>query len=114
MEALSKYRLQRRMLLKGMGVIGLASLTPCMLGLRQANGEPLPRVRLKLSDYKTYRSTCAMECLHCNLTAFVWKDRLMKIEASKDFNVKCCLRGISRTKWVYHPLRLTQPLLRTG
>ncbi|MBD4476830.1 molybdopterin-dependent oxidoreductase, partial [Xanthomonas citri pv. citri] len=23
-------------------------------------------------------------------------------------------RGISRTKWVYHPLRLTQPLLRTG
>ena len=114
MEALSKYRLQRRMLLKGMGVIGLASLTPCMLGLRQANGEPLARVRLKLSDYKIYRSTCAMECLHCNLTAFVWKDRLMKIEASKDFNVKCCLRGISRTKWVYHPLRLTQPLLRTG
>lgn len=114
MEALSKYRLQRRMLLKGMGVVGLASLTPCMLGLSQANGESLPRVRLKLSDYKTYRSTCAMECLHCNLTAFVWQDRLIKIEASKDFNVKCCLRGISRTKWVYHPLRLTQPLLRTG
>lgn len=38
----------------------------------------------------------------------------MKIEATKGFNVKCCLRGISRTKWVYHPLRLTQPMLRIG
>ncbi|EBW6088068.1 DMSO reductase, partial [Salmonella enterica subsp. enterica serovar Enteritidis] len=114
MEALTQYRLQRRTLLKGLGVIGLASLSPCFFTTGKANAETLRRIPLKLSDYKTYRSTCAMECLHCNLTAWVWQDRLVKIEASKDFNVKCCLRGISRTKWVYHPLRLTQPLLRTG
>lgn len=114
MDALTHLRLQRRTLLKGLGVIGMASLAPCFFSLNQANGKPLGRVRLTLSDYKTYRSTCAMECLHCNLTAYVWKGQLMKIEASKDFNVKCCLRGISRTKWVYHPLRVTTPLLRTG
>ena len=114
MDALSNIRLKRRTLLKGFGVVGLSSLAPTFLTLRQANGAPLPRFRLKQSDYQTFRSTCAMECLHCNLTAYVWKDRLMKIEATKGFNVKCCLRGISRTKWVYHPLRLTQPLLRTG
>ncbi|EBX9237736.1 putative dimethyl sulphoxide reductase [Salmonella enterica] len=114
MEALRHIRLKRRTLLKGLGVVGLASLSASFLTLRQANGTPLPRFRLKESDYRTFRSTCAMECLHCNLTAYVWKDRLMKIEATKGFNVKCCLRGISRTKWVYHPLRLTQPLLRIG
>ncbi len=114
MEALNTIRLKRRTLLKGLGVVGLASLGTSFLTLRQANGTPLPRFRLKASDYRTFQSTCAMECLHCNLTAYVWKDRLMKIEATKGFNVKCCLRGISRTKWVYHPLRLTQPLLRTG
>lgn len=114
MDALSNIHLKRRTLLKGLGVVGLSSLVPTFLTLRQANGSPLPRVRLKQTDYQTFRSTCAMECLHCNLTAYVWKDRLMKIEATKGFNVKCCLRGISRTKWVYHPLRLTKPLLRIG
>jgi len=95
MEALTQYRLQRRTLLKGLGVIGLASLSPCFFTTGKANAETLRRIPLKLSDYKTYRSTCAMECLHCNLTAWVWQDRLVKIEASKDFNVKCCLRGLS-------------------
>lgn len=114
MELMSQYRLKRRTLLKGLGVVGLASLSPCFLSVSTANAEPLRRIPLKLSDYKTFRSTCAMECLHCNLTAYVWQDRLVKIEASKDFNVKCCMRGISRTKWVYHPQRVTQPLLRIG
>ncbi|RDT56521.1 DMSO reductase [Escherichia coli] len=114
MDAVSTVRLKRRTLLKGLGVVGLTSLTPAFLYIGEANGEPLTRVRLKQSDYKTFRSTCAMECLHCNLTAYVWKDRVMKIEASKGFNVKCCLRGISRTKWIDHPLRLTTPLLRRG
>ncbi|MEB1083527.1 molybdopterin-dependent oxidoreductase [Citrobacter portucalensis] len=114
MESMSQYRLKRRTLLKGLGVVGLASLSPCFLSVSTANAEPLRRIPLKLSDYKTFRSTCAMECLHCNLTAYVWQDRLVKIEASKDFNVKCCMRGISRTKWVYHPQRVTQPLLRIG
>lgn len=55
-----------------------------------------------------------MECLHCNLTAFTHQGKLIKIEATEGFNVKCCLRGISRTKWVYHKDRLTTPLLRVG
>ncbi|EMH4164132.1 molybdopterin-dependent oxidoreductase [Pluralibacter gergoviae] len=114
MEELTSFRLKRRTLLKGFGLVGLSSLVSGFSALRNANGEALPRVRLKLSDYKTFRSTCAMECLHCNLTAYVWQDTLMKIEASKDFNVKCCLRGISRTRWVYHKERLTTPLLRVG
>ncbi len=114
MDILKNLLLNRRTILKGLGVVGLARLEPTFLSLRQADGMPLPRLRLNLSDYQTFHSTCAMECLHCNLTAYVWNGRLMKIEATKDFNVKCCLRGISRTKWVYHPLRLTSPLLRIG
>ncbi|MBV6691874.1 molybdopterin-containing oxidoreductase family protein [Serratia quinivorans] len=114
MKNISDIRLNRRTLLKGLGVIGLASISPCVFSMAMDNGKPLPRVRLKLTDYQTFRSTCAMECLHCNLTAYVYQGELKKIEASKDFNVKCCLRGISRTKWVYHPLRVKTPLLRDG
>lgn len=76
MEALSRVRLNRRTLLKGFGVVGLSSLASSFLNLRQANGAPLPKIRLKQSDYQTFRSTCAMECLHCNLTAYVWKKSL--------------------------------------
>ncbi len=111
---LSSLRLNRRTLLKGLGVVGLASISPCAFSMAPGQSEPLRRVRLQLSDYQTFRSTCAMECLHCNLTAYVYQNKLIKIEASKDFNVKCCLRGISRTKWVYHQQRITQPLLRVG
>lgn len=114
MKNISDIRTNRRTLLKGLGVIGLASISPCVFSMALDNGKPLPRVRLKLTDYQTFRSTCAMECLHCNLTAYVYQGELKKIEASKDFNVKCCLRGISRTKWVYHPLRVKTPLLRVG
>ena len=60
MDALSNIRLKRRTLLKGFGVVGLSSLAPTFLTLRQANGAPLPRFRLKQSDYQTFRSTCAM------------------------------------------------------
>lgn len=114
MKNISDIRMNRRTLLKGLGVIGLASISPCVFSMAMDNGKPLPRVRLKLTDYQTFRSTCAMECLHCNLTAYVYQGELKKIEASKGFNVKCCLRGISRTKWVYHPLRVKTPLLRVG
>ncbi|CAI1587981.1 MULTISPECIES: molybdopterin-containing oxidoreductase family protein [Serratia] len=114
MKNISDIRLNRRTLLKGLGVIGLASISPCIFSMALDNGKPLPRVRLKLTDYQTFKSTCAMECLHCNLTAYVYQGELKKIEASKGFNVKCCLRGISRTKWVSHPLRVKTPLLRVG
>nr|WP_314265788.1 molybdopterin-dependent oxidoreductase [uncultured Moellerella sp.] len=113
MADLNQFRMKRRTLLKGLGVIGLASLAPCSYSIAN-NNQPLPKVRLKLSDYKTFRSTCAMECLHCNLTAYTHQGKLIKIEATEGFNVKCCLRGMSRTKWVYHKQRLTTPLLRVG
>jgi anaerobic selenocysteine-containing dehydrogenase len=114
MNDIASLRLKRRTLLKGLGVIGLASLSPCAFSLSTGQQEPLRRIHLKLTDYQTFRSTCAMECLHCNLTAYVYQKKLMKIEATEGFNVKCCLRGISRTKWIYHQQRVTMPLLRVG
>lgn len=63
---------------------------------------------------QTFRSSCAMECLHCNLTATVIDGKLEKVEANKDFHVKGCLRGISRAQWVNHPDRLKHPLKRVG
>ncbi|CAI0758088.1 Uncharacterised protein [Serratia quinivorans] len=101
MKNISDIRMNRRTLLKGLGVMGLASLSRCVFSMAMDNSKSLPRVKLKPTDYQTFRSTCAMECLHCNLTAYVYQGEPKKIEASKDFNVKCCLRGISRTKWVY-------------
>lgn len=107
--------INRRTLLKGLGVVGLATLSPNLISRALAKEDkPLRRLPLNLSDYKTFRSTCAMECLHCNLTGYVYKDELVKIEATENFNVKCCLRGISRTKWVYHKDRVRTPLLRIG
>lgn len=110
-----KWELNRRTLLKGMGAIGVAALSPNAFSLVNEN-KPIynQKVRIKLSEYKTFRSTCAMECLHCNLTAFTHNGQLIKVEATEGFNVKCCLRGMSRTKWVYHKDRLTTPLLRVG
>lgn len=110
-----KWELNRRTLLKGMGAIGVAALSPNAFSLVNEN-KPIfnQKPRIKLSEYKTFRSTCAMECLHCNLTAFTHKGQLIKVEATEGFNVKCCLRGMSRTKWVYHKDRLTTPLLRVG
>ncbi|MDF4697003.1 hypothetical protein P3548_25075, partial [Vibrio parahaemolyticus] len=91
-----KWELNRRTLLKGMGAIGVAALSPNAFSLVNEN-KPIfnQKPRIKLSEYKTFRSTCAMECLHCNLTAFTHKRKLIKIEASEGFNVKCCLRGMS-------------------
>ncbi|MBO1915906.1 hypothetical protein J4727_03920 [Providencia rettgeri] len=112
MKTINSLRLKRRTLLKGLGVVGLAVLLPVLI--HKKSNQPLPKVRLKLSDYKTFRSTCAMECLHCNLTAYTYQGKLMKLQATEGFNVKCCLRGMSRTKWVYHEQRIKTPLLRVG
>src|SRR5690606_4998141 len=68
----------------------------------------------ELENYKIFYSSCAMECLHCNLKAYVQDGKLVKVEANPDFNVKGCLRGMSRTQWVNHPHRLKKPLVRTG
>ena len=87
MKIYDELRLNRRTLLKGMGVVGLATIAPSSF-VQANNNQPLPKVRLKLSDYKTFRSTCAMECLHCNLTAYTYQGKLMKIQATEGFNVK--------------------------
>ena len=110
-EVLSK-GIKRRTLLKGLGVVSLMPLCPEVLAL--PIHRPPYKYNLDYSDFKSFRSSCAMECLHCNLTAYTYQDRLIKIESTKGFNVKGCMRGISRTKWVYHKDRLATPLLRTG
>ena len=46
MEELTSFRLKRRTLLKGFGIIGLTSLVSGFSALRTANGEALPRVRV--------------------------------------------------------------------
>ncbi|MDR2503631.1 MAG: molybdopterin-dependent oxidoreductase [Deltaproteobacteria bacterium] len=104
----------RRTSIKQVAAAGLLAFSPLSWATALVREAKAALARIKLSECKTYRSSCAMECLHCNLTAFVYNNKLIKVEASKDFNVKCCLRGISRTKWVYHKKRLTTPLLRTG
>jgi len=106
-------KMNRRTLLKQLAASGLFVLSP-LLKISAMAHDGLVSARLKLSDFKTYRSTCAFNCLHCNLTAFVHNGRVVKIDASKDFNLSCCLRGISRTKWIYHKKRLKTPLLLTG
>lgn len=102
----------RRTFLKVAGVAGVTAATARNFDKVQesvyASSAATP------SKFETFRSTCAMECLHCNLTAFVQDGKLIKVEASKDFNVTGCLRGISRSQWVNHPDRLKYPLKRVG
>lgn len=116
MQTRSQHGIKRRALLKRLGLIGVTTVCYSAFALirQSAAARSIGHIHLKQSDYQTFRSTCAMECLHCNLTAYVHSGELKKIQASDGFNVKGCLRGISRTKWVYHKQRLTTPLLRTG
>lgn len=101
--------LSRRSVLKGIGSTGVAVSVSC-----PALAAAPARRKLKPSEMQTFRSSCTMECLHCNLTAYVAAGKVVKVEASKGFNVTGCKRGISRTKWIAHKDRLTTPLLRTG
>lgn len=108
--------IKRRTFLKTTGgALGGAMLaTGGGFAIKEANKSPTNALAQGIESYETFRSTCSMECLHCNLTAFVKDGKLMKVEASEDFNVKGCLRGISRTQWVNHEERLTAPLMRIG
>ncbi|WP_371364233.1 Putative dimethyl sulfoxide reductase chain YnfE [Sporomusa rhizae] len=90
------------------------------IGAGMSFGVPMFRSSLAVTaplieaETETYRSTCNMECLHCNLTAHVTGGKLVKVEASQDFHVKGCLRGLSRIQWVNHPDRLKYPMKRVG
>ena len=109
-------KMNRRRFLKTTGVVGAATVgVGGGYQVIKSVVDDKPRVMApKVMAYETFRSSCAMECLHCNLTAYVYDGKIMKVEASDGFNVKACLRGISRTQWVNHEERLKMPLLRTG
>lgn len=104
------FRFSRRSFIKAAGAAGAAV----------AFGTPLLHLENNVAatetarTAQTFRSSCAMECLHCNLTAHVVDGKIVNVEASKDFNVKGCLRGLSRVQWVNHPDRLKYPMKRTG
>lgn len=104
--------INRRTFIKGLGILSLMPLCPELMAL--PINRPPYKYNLDYGDLKSFKSSCAMECLHCNLTAYTYKGHLIKVEATNGFNVKGCMRGLSRTKWVNHKDRLTTPLLRTG
>ena len=82
-----QWELDRRTLLKRNGeLLVLAALSPNAFSLANEN-KPIfnQKTRIKLSEYQTFQSTCAMECLHCNLTAFTHQGKLIKIEATEGF-----------------------------
>lgn len=63
---------------------------------------------------ETFHATCSMECLHCNLKAFVKDGRIIRIESDNAYEGKGCARGLSRIKWVYAKNRIRTPLKRVG
>lgn len=111
-----QFTLSRRKVLKG--IVGLGVATSCAPEILAASvieaGQNIKKTGKKSKKFTTFRSSCAMECLHCNLTAFVHDGKVEKVEASNGFNVKGCARGLSRTKWITHKDRIASPLLRIG
>lgn len=113
---LEKTKLSRRGFLKATGTVGAATVIGggSYGAIKETIDSPKKVLGAEVEEYETFRSTCSMECLHCNLTAYVKDGKLVKVEASEDFNVTGCLRGMSRTQWVNHEERIKKPLLRTG
>lgn len=113
-ELLNK-KMKRRSFLKATGALGGAAVVGGGgMAIKDAVQSPTKVLANETIVYETFRSTCSMECLHCNLTAFVKDGKIVKVEASKDFNVTGCLRGMSRTQWVNNENRIKMPMLRTG
>ncbi|GLO60546.1 DMSO reductase subunit A [Vibrio sp. MACH09] len=112
MEEILEREVKRRSVLKGISILSLIPFAP-ELAAMQFNNPPY-KYNFKYSDFTKASSSCAMECLHCNLTAYSYKGKVIKVEAREGFNVKGCFRGLSRAKWVHHKERLTHPLLRVG
>lgn len=89
------------------------------LGLTSVTlGCPAAAVALKAEDpdkgFQTFQATCSMECLHCNLKAFVKDGKIQKISNANAFDGKPCARGLSRIKWVYAKDRVLYPMKRVG
>lgn len=109
-------KMKRRDFLKTSGVIGTAAVAGGggSLALKSKRKSPVKVVAEKKEDYEIVRSSCPMECLHCNLTAYVRDGKIEKIQPTIGLRTQGCLRGISRTQWIYSEDRITMPLLRTG
>lgn len=116
LDIFSRTKMNRRHFLKTTSAAGAATLasTGSYQVLKDVALEQPKVYGAELERFETFRSSCAMECLHCNLTAFVRDGKVVKVEASEDFNVKGCLRGMSRSQWVNHEQRLKKPMLRKG
>lgn len=108
-------KFKRRTLLKATGVLGGATIvTSGGLTIKEAMAVPAKVLADEKEDYTIVRSTCPMECLHCSLTAYVKNGEIERIEPTTGLQTQGCLRGISRTQWMYNSDRITTPLLRTG
>lgn len=83
-------------------------------GLATTAGECAAFVGKTEGGVETFNATCSMECLHCNLKAFVKDGRLVRIESDNAYEGKACARGLSRIKWVYAKNRIRTPLKRVG
>lgn len=116
LQLLSEAKMNRRSFLKATGAVGAATIVGGggYQVLKDNVIQQSVAYGAEMDNYEMFTSSCSMECLHCNLTAFVKNGKLIKVEPSKDFNVTGCLRGISRSQWVNHEDRLKKPLLRTG
>src|SRR5690625_412019 len=78
-----KKKMKRRSFLKATGgVIGGATLaTGGGFALKETKKTTAKKVLAdNIEDYKIVRSTCPMECLHCNLTAYVKDGKIKKIQ----------------------------------
>lgn len=111
---LFKKKLKRRAFLKATGVAGGAVLASGGIFVTKEANSPQNALASEKVEYEIYRSCCPLECLHCSLTAYVKEGKIEKIEPTTGLQTQGCLRGISRTQWMYNADRLNKPLLRVG
>lgn len=114
-DSLINKRMKRRTFLKTSGTIGGAALaTTTGLTFKDQKSSSKKIFGDSIEEYTTVQSSCPMECLHCNLTAYVKDGKVVKIQPTTGLQTQGCLRGISRTQWMYNKDRILSPLLRTG
>lgn len=99
-------QINRRDFLTLFGLTSAAAGCPAMASAMQASDPD--------KQYKTFQATCSMECLHCNLRAYVKDGVIEKIGNANAFDGKPCARGLSRIKWVYAKDRILYPMKRVG
>lgn len=95
----------RRDLFTVAGVCGVSAMTSGCTSIVGKNAKEL----------QSFCASCTMECLHCNLRAFVGEDgKVVRIESDNPYEGKGCARGLSRIQWIYAKNRVLTPLKRIG